>query len=462
MEQPPMNLLLCRLKTALPSYKRPPRSHFAIIVGMALSTADSITAAGLRHHTAMPASSKQVESHLLSIPSRRVAVIIAAHVVILRILLNLPEYRIILFSNFVFSPSPASGKVTSSVGMLETIITCAALPNDAKNYDDESSNSSSNSTTTTLLNMTALEWIMKSPLGCEFSHVGGRGRVLEQLRNKHILFIGDSVLRYQYRALLYSLHFGHTNVKGPGNITHPSEVWKGNFHSFNRFYQQIQIDLTEEYFQCDCFRRHDTMAGMFENMYYFEPEYNFNLTFIVHTDWITGGHRPLRWKQEFNKSELDVYVSQGSNATAPIVAPDFLTISVPELVNMLIDDVGTVDELVVSLGDHWSMGAVGKESSKWTWEEYARPLERLVKASNTPTYALSTRTHLRAPLTSLATEDNWKIFNRTAIIEPLVELFQKQEWPMGLMYTDNVHFWGWVYDRLNAELLEVLSLKQLP
>lgn len=62
-----------------------------------------------------------------------------------------------------------------------------------------------------------------------------------------------------------------------------------------------------------------------------------------------------------------------------------------------------------------------------------------MKASITPTYVLSMHMHLCTPLTSLAIEDKWKIFNRTAIIEPLVELFQKQEWSMGLIYTDNVH-----------------------
>lgn len=59
----------------------------------------------------------------------------------------------------------------------------------------------------------------------------------------------------------------------------------------------------------------------------------------------------------------------------PIIVSGFLAISVPELVNKLIDSVRTVDELGVSLGDHWSMGAIGKEGSKWMWEDYAPPLE---------------------------------------------------------------------------------------
>ncbi|KAL3772080.1 hypothetical protein ACHAWU_008102 [Discostella pseudostelligera] len=346
-------------------------------------------------------------------------------------------------------------KETESFNRSSTFMALESCGAFSTNENDNDADNNATTTTTSLLNMTALEYIMKSPLGCEFSYVGGREHVLEQLRNKHILFIGDSVLRYQYRALLYALHFGHTDIKGPGNETHPSEVWEGDFHTFSRFYQQLQMDLTEQYFQCDCFRRSDTMAGFYENMYYFEPEYNLNLTFFFHADWVVGGHRPLRWKPEY-KSELDIYVEQGINATTPLVPPDFMSISVPELVNMVLEDVGTFDELVVSLGDHWGVGGVGNTGSQWTWEEYARPLELLVQAPKTPTYALSTRTHLRAPLTTLATEDNWTLFNRTAIIEPLVELFQKQEWPMNLLYTDALHFWGWAYDRLNEELLQLL------
>jgi len=307
---------------------------------------------------------------------------------------------------------------------------------------------------------------MSFPLGYEFTSVGGREHVLEQLRNKHILFIGDSILRYQFRALLYSLHFGHTNIKGPGNFTHPSEVYGWNFGSFNRFFQQMQNDFTEKYFQCDCFRN-NSMNNLFsfENMYYFEPEYNFNFTFFFHGDAIDGGHRPLRWKAEYNTSELDIYVSLGNNATKPLVPLDFRGISVPDFVNMFLDDVGTVDELVVSLGEHWFVPSVRRKNnnSQYTWKEYARPLEQLlVSTTNTPIYALSTRKHLPAPLTSLAMEDNWKIFNRTAIIEPLVELFQERQWPMNVMNADKIHFWGWVYDRLNAELLRVLLQDEPP
>jgi hypothetical protein len=294
---------------------------------------------------------------------------------------------------------------------------------------------------------------MSFPLGCEFLSVGGREHVLEQLRNKHILFIGDSVLRYQFRSLLYSLHFGHTNIKGPGNSTHPSEVYGHNFGSYNRFFQQMQLDFTEEYFQCDCFR--NKAGNSFENMYYFEPEYNFNFTFFFHGNLIGGGHRPLRWKPEY-KSELDIYVSQGDNASTPLVPLDFRGISVPEFVNMILDDVGTVDELVVSLGDHWNVPSVRGNESQYTWKDYARPLEQLVSTPNTPIYALSMRKHLPAPLTSLAREDNWKIFDRTAMVEPLVEFFQERQWPMDFIYADGIHFWGWIYDILNAELLQVL------
>jgi len=386
----------------------------------------------------------------------------------------LMEYQI---SNYFISPNTTTASLRAqsttttsyypslnTTAETSTTSTAVATTNTTTSTTTTTNNTTTNTTTPSLNASAALEWIMSFPLGYEFTSVGGREHVLEQLRNKHILFIGDSILRYQFRALLYSLHFGHTNIKGPGNFTHPSEVYGWNFGSFNRFFQQMQNDFTEKYFQCDCFRN-NSMNNLFsfENMYYFEPEYNFNFTFFFHGNAIVGGHRPLRWKAEYNKSELDIYVSQGDNASTPLVPVDFRDISLPEFVNMFLDDVGTVDELVVSLGEHWFVPSVRRKNnnSQYTWKEYARPLEQLlVSTTNTPIYALSTRKHLPAPLTSLAMEDNWKIFNRTAIIEPLVELFQKRHWPMNVMYADKIHFWGWVYDRLNAELLRVVLQRQ--
>ncbi len=174
-----------------------------------------------------------------------------------------------------------------------------------------------------------------------------------------------------------------------------------------------------------------------------------------------SGHRPLRWKPEY-KSELDIYVSLGYSATIPLVPVDYRGISVPEFVNMFLDDIGNVNGLVVSLSGHWKVPSVTGNESQWTWEEYARPLEQLVSTPNAPIYALSTRKHLSAPLTLLAIEDNWRIFNRTAIVEPLVDFFQERKWPMNVSYADEIHFWGWIYDRLNAELLKVLLQGQTP
>ena len=88
------------------------------------------------------------------------------------------------------------------------------------------------------------DFIADAPVGCELFAHGGRLGVLEQLRGKHLVFIGDSVLRYQFRSLVYSLHFGHTRVKlRPGNATLPSETWERQHGTYNRYYQRMQAEI---------------------------------------------------------------------------------------------------------------------------------------------------------------------------------------------------------------------------
>ena len=59
-------------------------------------------------------------------------------------------------------------------------------------------------------------FIQQWPRGCEFSPFGGRDAVASRLRGKHVLFVGDSLLRYQVYALLWDLHYGEGNDKRRG------------------------------------------------------------------------------------------------------------------------------------------------------------------------------------------------------------------------------------------------------
>ncbi len=122
---------------------------------------------------------------------------------ILQMLIFPLEYQI---SNFI-SPNTAGCRAQSTTTTsyypslnktAETSTTSTAVATTTTTTTTTTTNTTTY--TTPSLNATAaLEWIMSFSLGCEFSSVGGREHVLEQLRNKHILFIGDSILRYQFR-----------------------------------------------------------------------------------------------------------------------------------------------------------------------------------------------------------------------------------------------------------------------
>lgn len=300
----------------------------------------------------------------------------------------------------------------------------------------------------------AAEFIQSAPLGCELLRHGGKDEVSKRLMGKHIVFIGDSVLRYQFRSLVYSLYFGHTNVKGPGNFTTPSETWEKDHGTYNKCYQRMQNDIPPAAFQCDCFRSQNSLEGFFENMYYYDSQHNFNLSFFFHSRFITGGHRPLGWQANFSSADLDV-VAADTEIIAPVKPADFLSIGIPELVEHILEDIGTVDHVVVSM-DHWGVPS-HVSSGVYSLEEYALPLENLTVSPGAVIYAAGTTRGQNAVLLPLAKIRGWMIFDRAAIVEPLVWFFDWYGWSKDFIFADAMpHFFGAVYDRFNEGLLFLL------
>jgi len=98
----------------------------------------------------------------------------------------------------------------------------------------------------------------------------------DNIRNTHIVFIGDSVSRYMYVDLVHLFHTGYY-VR---NSDFPSVLWERDFGSYNALFE-----YTDRYFSghhtCDCYRRWGTMDGTsYDNRYWRDECRNNTLTFV--------------------------------------------------------------------------------------------------------------------------------------------------------------------------------------
>jgi hypothetical protein len=98
------------------------------------------------------------------------------------------------------------------------------------------------------------------------------------LRNKHLIFLGDSITRYQYLDLLHLLTHSEYLVDTPTfNI-----INEHTFPDFNIFYNRTN-GLFAPYEKCDCFRDNSLHNEKFEfeNRYYYNPTKNLSLSYIM-------------------------------------------------------------------------------------------------------------------------------------------------------------------------------------
>jgi hypothetical protein len=100
---------------------------------------------------------------------------------------------------------------------------------------------------------------------------------VEHLANKRIAFIGDSVTRYQYIALVYALSTGH--FLNASLIPNPVE--ERTWPSWLSFYAGTLQPME----WCDCFRDQNHTTYQNENRYYFDNVRNIS---IVYLSTLTG------------------------------------------------------------------------------------------------------------------------------------------------------------------------------
>ena len=89
------------------------------------------------------------------------------------------------------------------------------------------------------------------------------------------MFVGDSLIRYQFLALMSTLHNGQLAVKSHGLVRRfPSEVWEREQDSedWMMFFNSMVNALGPEWVHCDCFRNSSIPANSIltsqETVYY--------------------------------------------------------------------------------------------------------------------------------------------------------------------------------------------------
>jgi hypothetical protein len=103
-----------------------------------------------------------------------------------------------------------------------------------------------------------------------------------QMKNLRLVFLGDSLTRYQYLSLAYYLRFGrwfdpHIKVNNLVNAhsfhhpLHPKEDWNEFFLQSNRILHPLEV--------CDCLRSHDGSVVL-ERRYFYDATHNNLLTYI--------------------------------------------------------------------------------------------------------------------------------------------------------------------------------------
>ena len=118
----------------------------------------------------------------------------------------------------------------------------------------------------------------------------------QKLANKHLVMMGDSLMRYQYMSLVYALKFEKL-VKDKGTEDFCIE---STWDSWIRYYNTTNSILQPQE-QCDCFRpQHFDYNKLFENRYYTDDAKKLKITYI----WYTGGHVQGHWMNSTDSDDL--------------------------------------------------------------------------------------------------------------------------------------------------------------
>lgn len=96
-----------------------------------------------------------------------------------------------------------------------------------------------------------------------------------QFDNQSIVFVGDSLLRYQYLSLAYMVH--HSTYYPDESM--PNILMHVTFKDWIDFYEGTN-SVFGSHEHCDCFRSNNDAESIYENRYYFNKQRNISISYI--------------------------------------------------------------------------------------------------------------------------------------------------------------------------------------
>jgi hypothetical protein len=278
----------------------------------------------------------------------------------------------------------------------------------------------------------------------QFTHT----EVLKKLSSKNIFMIGDSLMRYQYLALVHFLRTG----KPLSSKLLPNAVEERTWNSWYDFYVGTNGALKPNEF-CDCYRQQSPYdeRKQFENRYYTDSAYNISVTFFMYNGAVSQGH----WN---DYGDFDSFRS-------PLVGfvPPFWKLNIFQLLYNFIRTTlrrkGVPSYAIVNAGHHphsfndpnfrvttrdYALASV--DHLIWRTTTYARPDNGSTSSSaghNDPT-ATSLQYLLHdAPMCELV--------NVTCLSVAWTQCVDPS------LYWDRLHFKASVYNKMNDELVDIIS-----
>lgn len=187
---------------------------------------------------------------------------------------------------------------------------------------------------------------------------------------KTVVFIGDSVTRYQYLNLIYFLELG----TWPDPFFH-DKVMKGNpcceqsFQNWDTFYQEVNQAFNGNEL-CDCWKRSDILV---ENRRYYNRELDCHVIFV----WY--GRSPIYMRQNFALYPYDIICDLNDTNCVPDVTTTFDTFTIGSIVEN-VTHAFHPDLLFLNWGHHHTY-YTNTKGGRWVYADLTGVLDRL-KASS--------------------------------------------------------------------------------
>jgi len=320
----------------------------------------------------------------------------------------------------------------------------------------------------------AYEWLLdiSSPMNTILLGPGlvpSLDAVQSVLSGKHVVFVGDSLTRYQYINLVHWLRTGRWFADAP-----PFSEWEKDWPSWPAFYEGTNNRL-RGWEICDCFRdESNTWSSGSEHRYFNDPERAIRITYLQMFGLHNSPFNNLAWLNvDCMNEKFSAALSVGSDCSlrrnnisnvcaqtgclpgkcnAPAIAsilPPFHTVS--ELISSILP----VDMLIINSG-FWSIDKLDRDVTENNLMPTLRRLKNLTGASVVwkTTTAISEGFQPRDNEAREAFQsEGWPIYDSYGITASLTRMASESSANKQAIYADRSHYRPWVYKGLNEALL---------